>query len=1457
MPLPLQVLILEDNHNDVELILDALRGAGFELQVQVVASRADYLAQLDSRPAVILADYHLPAFDGLTALKLLQERDLDIPFIVVSGTIGEEQAAAVVKQGATDYVLKDRLARLGHVVAQALEAKTLRDAQRQAEAALRVSELRFRSLIEKASDAVLMVNRDGIVIYNSPSTEAVTGYSAEALIGRGLFDFVHPDDRARMGQLFAQLVGQPSGTRETELRLLHRNGTWIWIQGKATNLLDEPGVEAVVINYHDISERKRSEDAIRFQAQVLDTVGQAVIVTDVDSRIRYWNQFAKTLYGWSAEEALGRNVQELLVPAEISGQQAAEIVEQLLQGKAWSGEFRVRRRDGTIFPAMVTDTPIFDQAGTLIGISGVSSDITERKQAELALHSSEEKFSKAFAASPDAISISTLVDNRYVDVNDSFLQITGYSRAEVLGHSSVELNLWADADQRLQLGRELLEQGFVREVEFKFRRKSGEIRTGSGSLEAFDLNGERCILTVARDITERKAMENRLRDSEAQQKAILTAIPDLMFRLTTDGIFVDYHGSADGTLIPPERFLGKTLEATLPEPIAQQSLQALEQVRVSKQPVLIEYELFTQGAQHSYEARFVPLDDTDDALAIVRDISDRRLAEEELARYRDQLEQLVEQRTAELNRARRRAEAIVNNTTDGIALAYLDRGIEEVNATFAALFRCDRSLCVGTSLQALVHPEDRSRLAALIQAMMADGETRQDEFRAIRRDGTTFEARLGISLVRDDSSLGRAVVCSVHDISAMKERERLLRYQASLQENVRDVVITTDLALRIRSWNPAAERIYGWRADEVIGHVSLELLQTRFVSGEELRQINRKVREEGFWQGEVVQTRKDGKEVTVLASLNLLRDAGRHPYGVVSIDHDITAQTEAQRALNLKLEEEREFQQYLKALHDITMELTGIDSLDDFYKRVIELGREQLGFERMALFMYDVEQGEAVGTYGTDMAGRITDERGIRFMPSAGGVISRALLSDERFYFDEDVPLFENLKPVATGWNGAAGLWNRTHSLGWLVADNALHHQALSRPRREILALYGMTVGTLLARKQVVLALQESEATLAMAQRIARIGSWDLELRDLHDMNNNPLHWSDELYRIFGYLPGEIEVSNENFFRAIPADDRAQIEAAIAETLATGKEYSIDHRIVLPGGTERFLHELGTLTYEPRSHRPLKLLGTTQDITERKQAELTVRQALGAEQELNQLKSRFVSMASHEFRTPMATVLSATELLLRYRKKMDEERIDQKLITIVQQVKYLTDIIDDVLDLSKLQSGRIEYQPIELDLDELCRGILEEFRSRSDVSQEISYACSQSPLRVQADRRMMREIINNLVSNAVKYSLPNRPIAVNFDYADKTVVLRVQDYGVGIPAADQKRLFEPFHRASNVGAVSGTGLGLTITKEMIEMHGGAIVCESEEGRGTTFIVTLPQPPLPAPETPTTDVDQIA
>lgn len=251
------------------------------------------------------------------------------------------------------------------------------------------------------------------------------------------------------------------------------------------------------------------------------------------------------------------------------------------------------------------------------------------------------------------------------------------------------------------------------------------------------------------------------------------------------------------------------------------------------------------------------------------------------------------------------------------------------------------------------------------------------------------------------------------------------------------------------------------------------------------------------------------------------------------------------------------------------------------------------------------------------------------------------------------------------------------------------------------------------------------------------------------------------------------------------------------------------------------------------------------EIKERKAAEAALRQnqeelrrLLEKEKELSELKSRFVSMASHEFRTPLTTIASSSELLGLYTESEQQEKRDKHLRRIKSAVTNLTGILGDFLSLSKLEEGKIQINPVHFTLEELGQEVVEEMKSLLKPGQEIQAGFPGGRPEVYLDKKILKNIFINLLSNAIKYS--GEGTTVYFELAQEGRLIRaiIRDEGIGIPEEDQKHLFTRFFRATNSINIQGTGLGLNIVKRYIDLLGGKISFESEEGRGTLFFVEL-------------------
>ncbi|MBW4520558.1 MAG: GAF domain-containing protein [Scytolyngbya sp. HA4215-MV1] len=242
---------------------------------------------------------------------------------------------------------------------------------------------------------------------------------------------------------------------------------------------------------------------------------------------------------------------------------------------------------------------------------------------------------------------------------------------------------------------------------------------------------------------------------------------------------------------------------------------------------------------------------------------------------------------------------------------------------------------------------------------------------------------------------------------------------------------------------------------------------------------------------------------------------------------------------------------------------------------------------------------------------------------------------------------------------------------------------------------------------------------------------------------------------------------------------------------------------------------------------------------QRKQAEEEIRQSLDKERELNQLKSNFISMVSHEFRTPLSSIIMSAELLEKYEQQQTSEKRQIYFKRINRATHRMTQLIEEVLLISQGEQGKLRFQPTPIDLKQFCDELVAEFQTQIGQDESLVFICEGDLTQAYVDTNLLHHILNNLLSNAIKYSPQGSFVKLELLRQVNSVVLRVKDSGIGIPLADQSHLFEFFHRAKNVSTIPGTGLGLAIVKQCVDLHGGEISVESKVGVGTVFTVKLP------------------
>ena len=369
--------------------------------------------------------------------------------------------------------------------------------------------------------------------------------------------------------------------------------------------------------------------------------------------------------------------------------------------------------------------------------------------------------------------------------------------------------------------------------------------------------------------------------------------------------------------------------------------------------------------------------------------------------------------------------------------------------------------------------------------------------------------------------------------------------------------------------------------------------------------------------------------------------------------------------------------------------------------------------------------------------------------------------------------------------------------------------------------------------KERTLQLEASQTKLLLANKLAKIAYLEI-------LNDAPtaMYYSDELLHILEIDTPPVHFDFSHFIQYIHPEDNAAATQLSNKSICDLQGLNIDYRIITAKGNEKYLHSEFQCIQQNNSN-VVRLFAIIQDVTELKNAETKLANALQKEKELGVLKSQFVSMASHEFRTPLSSILSSTSLIEMYLQKGLYDKQAKHLSRIKTSVNNLTAILNDFLSFEKLQSGKIMFSPQKINAMAFIEEVLEEISVTKKEGQSIVHQ-HLAKQEILIDPHLVKNVLLNLLSNAIKYSDEGSKIELFTKASEKELIIKVTDRGVGIPEEDQKHMFSQFFRASNVSHIKGNGLGLTIVKRYLELMNGTISFVSQPNVGTTFTVTIPQ-----------------
>ena len=710
-------------------------------------------------------------------------------------------------------------------------------------------------------------------------------------------------------------------------------------------------------------------------------------------------------------------------------------------------------------------------------------------------------------------------------------------------------------------------------------------------------------------------------------------------------------------------------------------------------------------------------------LSLAQDLADRAALALANARLFEQVQnELTERKQAEemLRENEQKFSILFEKSSFAVSLSRLpDGAIVDINEAFERAFGYTKQEILGkTSLELGINPaaEDRTRLLAVLQE---HGSARNQEMTLHTKSGEVRIFSVNIDLV--DIGGQKYILNTTQDITESKQAEEQLRYQARLLENVNDAVIATDTQFNLTSWNHAAERLYGYKADEVLGLKVQEIIRSEFSDTQRTAE-GQVLNESGSYRTEVLQYHRDGHSFWVEGNTFALKESNGQTYGYVGINRDITQRKQAEEQVRRQLRQ-------LNALRLIDTAISSSFDLHVILDVVLQQVLIQLGVDASALLLFKPEL------------------QTIEYAASGG--------------FRSDALLYTRLK-LGEGYASQAVLERKTIHISGIM---------------------------------------ETKGKLAKALQAAN--------EDFVDYYGTPL-----------IVKGEVKGILEIYHRTHLQPDSAWLE--FLETLAGQAAIAIDNALLFES------LQRSNANLERRVAERTAELNRTNSELER----------------ANRAKDEFLANMSHELRTPLTSILGLSESLLEQRAGSLNNYQQRSLEIVESSGRHLLELINDILDLSKLDAGKFDYYPQPISVDDVCRSCLSFVKALAiKKSINVTYTNEADISKILADPRRLKQILINLLMNAVKFTHEhgNVILQVNANQEDDLIQFSVIDNGIGIAAEDLERLFQPFVQVD--GSLNreydGTGLGLALVQRLTDLHGGSVTVESEVGKGSRFTVNLP------------------
>jgi PAS domain S-box-containing protein len=669
-----------------------------------------------------------------------------------------------------------------------------------------------------------------------------------------------------------------------------------------------------------------------------------------------------------------------------------------------------------------------------------------------------------------------------------------------------------------------------------------------------------------------------------------------------------------------------------------------------------------------------------------------------------------------------------------------------------------------------------------------------------------------------------------------KTAEQAITFLASIVESTEDAVIGTTLDGIILSWNKGAEALYGYTAEEVVGR-SVSLLMPAERSDESMRIREHLKRGERVEHYETERLTKTGEMIFVALTVSPIKDSDGTIIGASAIEGDITKRKEAERRLTGNL--------------SISKILAESPAFGEGMTRVLRTICESWGWQLGGMWTFDSEAGalRCRQMWRTPSATASEFESISYSMTFAPGVgVPGRVWSSGRAVWIPDVTSDANFPraPYAVAEDLHAALAFPIISGEKCLGVLEFFSSEIREPNDGLIAMMagvGSQIGQFMEQKRAEDALRQNEEQLRLALEAANMGAWD------YDIGTQTMKWSRSMVAIHGLPPESYGGTLESYLGDIHNDDRDAVRNSLLRCFEKRIQYhDIQYRVALPNGAIRWVEGKGEVTCDGNGN-PIRVTGVCMDISHRKNAEQERELLFNREQEArsdaeqaNKAKDEFLALVSHELRTPLNSISGWVDILIS-NPDQHETQLARALDVIKRNVGLQTRIIEDILDVSRIVTGKLTLDKRPLQLPATIQAAINAAQpAAAEKRIRLKQNLDRTTDPVSGDANRLQQVIWNLLSNAIKFSPRESDVEIKLEQIGSNARVTISDEGEGIGADFLPKIFDRFSQAntSSTRTHGGLGLGLAIVKHLVELHGGTVEAQSGgKDKGSSFTVTLP------------------